>query len=329
MRRTLLILLALVLLSGGATAEGYNSFTDDYRKLGIFDQFVWDGLYVYWLRTPNNDSWTEPPANLYRMVPGGLEAELLLEGREDLYIYGLLNIKDRLLLSVANEKDGQTHPALINFDGSGYQVLPGNIGSVVTGDIDSLVPDENVIYNSVDGSIYEIPLDSMKPRRIYKYPKDVLNDNPRIIQCVDGKLYFGTDTHEWYELDIQSGMARRFAQIRGNGFVMDGMFYVADFDTSDGTWKYDISTGNRMKLSDTVYDFKQGMGGIIRAMGDAADGWFQGVLFDFSYLKNDLEEVKILEWDENYTYIAGNKFIYYDWQKNRVDLSKRLETDKK
>ena len=322
MKRVCLALLALVLLTGGALAEGYNSFTDDYRNLGIFDSFAWDGLYVYWLHTPDDGSWADPPANLYRMIPGGLEAKLLLEGREDLYIYDMLNIKDRLLLSVADGKSDQTHPALINYDGSGYEVLPGNIGSVVTGDIDSLVPDENVIYNSVDGGIYEIPREGMKPKCIYKYPKDVLKDNPRITQYADGKLYFVTDAHDWYELDIQAGKAHKFARIRGNGFVLDGMFYISDYDALDGTWKYDISTGNRVKISDIIYDFKQGSGSFVRATGDDAESWFQGAVFDFSKLTDDLEAAKVGACDENHEYIINGKLLCYDWQKNRVDWSK-------
>jgi len=313
MKRMFSLLLALVLLAGGALAEGYNSFMDDPKNLGFFDQFAWDGLYAYWLHTPDDGSWADPPANLYRMIPGGMEAELLLEGREDLYIYDMQNIGDRLLLSVADSQNGPTHPALINFDGSGYEALPGNIGSVVLGD--------GVLYNSVDGGIYKIPLDSMKPERIYKYPKEVLKDYPRITQYADGKIYFTTDTHDWYELDIRSGKARKFLHIRGNGFVMNGMFYISDYDALDGTWKYDISTGNRMKISETVYDFKQGCGSLVRATGDDAESWFQGAIFDFSRIADDLESAKVAECDENYEFIIDGRLLHYDWQKNRVDWS--------
>lgn len=313
MKRICLILLALVLLSSGAVAEGYNSFLDDTKNLGVFDQFAWDGLYAYWLHTPDDGSWADPPANLYRMIPGGPEAELLLEGREDLYIYDILNIGEKLLLSVAEKGGGQTHPALINFDGSGYKVLSGNIGSAVLG--------EKVIYNSADGGIYQISLETMKPKRIYKYPKDVLEDNPRITQCADGKLYYATDAHDWYELDLKSGKARKFAHIRGNGFVLDGMFYVSDYDALDGTWKYDIATGNRVKISETVYDFEQGSGSLVRATGDDADSWFQGAVFDFSKLEGDLEAARVGECDENYDYMIGGRFLHYDWRKNRVDWS--------
>lgn len=314
MKRMLLILLALMLLGGAALGEGYNSFMDDFGNLGFFDQFAWDGLYAYWLHTPDDGSWADPPANLYRMIPGGMEAELLLEGREDFYIYDILNIGEKLLLSVADKGGGQTHPALINFDGSGYKALPGNIGSVVLGD--------GVIYNSADGGIYEIPLKTMKPKCIYKYPKDVFRDNPRITQCAGEKMYFATDAHDWYELDMKGGKARKFLHIRGNGFVLDGMFYVSDFDALDGTWKYDISTGNRVKISEKVYDFKQGSGTLIRATGDDPDSWFQGAIFDFGKLTDDLEAVKAADCDENYEFIIGEKILRYDWKKNRVDWSK-------
>lgn len=317
MKRICLIMLAIALLGGAAFAEGYNSFMDDSDNLGIFDQFAWDGLYAYWLHTPDDGSWAEPCANLYRMIPGGMEAELLLEGREDLYIYDMLNIGEKLLLAVADSQNGQTHPALINFDGSGYKALPGNIGGTVLGD--------GVIYNSADGGIYEIPLDSMKPKCIYKYPKNVLEDNPWLTQYTDGKLYFTTDTHDWYELDIQSGKAQKFLNIRGNGFVLDGMFYVSDFDLRDGTWKYDISTGNRVKISETIYDFKQGCGSLVRATGDNPDSWFQGTVFDFSKLTDDLEAVKAGTCDENHEFIIGNRFLRYDWKKNRVDWGGNLQ----
>ena len=313
MKRIILILLVLALLAGSAFAEGYNSFTDDSRNLGLFDHFAWDGLYAYWLHTPDDGSWADPPANLYRMIPGGMEAQLLLEGREDFYIYDMLNIGDKLLLSVADSGNGQTHPALINFDGSGYKALAGNIGSTVLA--------EDRVYNSADGGIYEIPLDSMKPKRIYKYPKDVLKDNPRITQCADGKIYFVTDTHDWYELDIKSGKARRFLRMRGNGFALDGMFYISDYDALDGTWKYDISTGNRVKISDTIYDFEQGSGNYVRATGDDPDSWFQGAIFDFSRLDGSLDAAKVGECDEYYEYMIGDRLLRYDWKKNRVNWS--------
>lgn len=313
MRRAILILLALALLFGGAAAEGYNSFMDDAKNLGMFDHFAWDGLYVYWLHTPDDGSWADPPSNLYRMIPGGMEAEMLLEGREDFYIYDILNIGDRLLLSVADRGNGQTHPVLMNFDGSGYKELPGNIGSAVMG--------EGVIYNSADGGIYEIPLESMRPKCIYKYPREVLEDLPRITQCADGKIYFVTDAFDWFELDLKSGKARKFLHIRGNGFVLDGMFYVSDYDALDGTWKYDIATGNRVKISDTIYDFEQGSGSLVRATGDDADSWFQGSIFDFSHPADKLEEKKIAECDENYEFIIDGRLLRYDWQKNRVDWS--------
>lgn len=315
MKRMFLILLALAILGGAAHGEGYNSFMDDFGNLGFFDQFAWDGLYAYWLHTPDDGSWADPPSNLYRMIPGGMEPELLLEGREDFYIYDILNIGEKLLLSVAEKGGGETHPALINFDGSGYKDLPGNIGSTVLGD--------GVIYNSADGGIYEIPLKTMKPKRIYKYPKNVLQDNPRITQCADGKMYFVTDVHDWYELDIKSGKARKFLHIRGNGFVLNGMFYISDYDKLDGTWKYDISTGNRVKVSEKVYDFEQGSGTLIRATGDDPDSWFQGAIFDFSKLTDDLEAVKTADCDENYEFIVGEKILRYDWKKNRVDWDKQ------
>lgn len=319
MKRILLILLTLAMLGGAAFAQGYNSFTDDDKNLGFFDQFAWDGLYAYWLHTPDDGSWADPPANLYRMIPGSLEAELLLEGREDLYIYNILNIGDKLLLSVADEGSGDTHPALINFDGSGYQALPGNIGSVVLGD--------GVLYNSVHDGLYEIPLDTMKPKMIYPYMygKGVFEETPRLVQYADGKLYLVSEdeAYTWYELKPGNNKMYKIAQIRGNGFVLDGMFYISDFDKLDGTWKYDISTGNRMKISEKVYDFKQGSGTLIRATGDDPDSWFQGAIFDFSKLTDDLEAVKTANCDENYEFIAGDKILRYDWKKNRADWSKK------
>lgn len=312
MKRMLLILLALVLLGGAALGEAYNSFMDDFGNLGFFDQFAWDGLYAYWLHTPDDGSWADPPANLYRMIPGGMEPELLLEGREDFYIYDILNIGEKLLLSVAEKGGGETHPVLLNFDGSGYKALPGNIGSVVLGD--------GVIYNSVDEGIYEIPLDSMKPKMIWPY---MLEENARLVQYADGKLYSVNDSHVWFELKVGSNKAKKIARVRGNGFVLDGMFYISDYDKLDGTWKYDISTGNRVKISEKVYDFEQGCGSLVRATGDDPDSWFQGAIFDFSKLTDDLEAVKTADCDENYEFIVGEKILRYDWKKNRVDWSKK------
>jgi hypothetical protein len=173
MKHMLLILLLLMLLGGTVLAEGYNSFMDDSKNLGVFDQFAWDGLYAYWLHTPDDGSWAEPSANLYRMIPGGMEAELLLEGREDMYIYDMLNIGEKLLLSVADSQNGQTHPALINFDGSGYKALPGNIGGAVLGD--------GVIYNSADGGFISVGGTSVSAPVFAGITATLLQNNPQVL----------------------------------------------------------------------------------------------------------------------------------------------------
>lgn len=316
MKRILAAAIVLILIAGNALAAGYNSFMDDPGNAGRFDNVAWDGEYVYWLHTPDDGSWADPPANLYRMVPGEGEAEMLLQGREDLYIYSMLNIGGRLLLSVADEGGGGTHPVLLNFDGGSFEALPGNIGSVVVG--------EGVLYNSADGAVYEIPLDTMKPKVIYKYAKAVLRDNPVLCQYADGKLYFVTDTHDWYELDLERKKARQFLSIRGSGFVWDGMFYVSDFDALDGSWKYDISSGSRVKISDAIYDFLQGSGSFVRATGDDADSWFQGCVFDFAKLEGDLEAAHIAECGEYRDYIINGRILHHDWENNRMEWGAEL-----
>ena len=66
---------------------------------------------------------------------------------------------------------------------------------------------------------------------------------------------------------------------------------------------------------------EQGSGSLVRATGDDADSWFQGAVFDFSKLEDDLEAVRVGECDENYDYMIGGRFLHYDWRKNRVDWS--------
>jgi len=317
MKRFVCFWLSLMLLVSAAyAADSYNSFMDDSKNAGIYDQFAWDGEYVYWLHTPNDGSWANPPANLYRMVPGSGEAQLLLEGSEDLYIHSMLNIGDSLLLSVSEEIDAQSHPALINFDGSDFRMLPGNIGSVV--------PGEGAIYNCADGEIYRISLKDMKPKRIYKFPANLLDKNPVLKQYADGKLYYSTEEHAWYEFDVRSGKVIKIAEIRGEGFVLDGMLYISDLDAMDGTWRYDISSGNRVQVSERIYNFQQGSGSTVLAVGDDPDSWFQGVLFDFSAPVTNLEEVRTDTCDEYYDVLLDGRILHYNWQKNRVDWKENL-----
>lgn len=305
-----LLLLVLCLLCCGAHAEGYNSFADDFLNAGRFDNIAWDGEYVYWLYTPDSLEWTSPPESLYRMKPGEGEAQLLLEGGSELYISGVRNTGVRLLLTVADDLYGDTRPAQINFDGSGYEELPGSIGGVV--------PGGDAVYNSADGGICKIPLDSMEAELIYSYPADILSQTPRITQFADGKLYFVTDAHDWYELDAESGRVRKFLHLRGDGFVLDGMFYIGDYDAQDGTWRYDLSTGERVQVSELVYGFWQGQGGFVRAVGAGSENWFEGAVFDFSKLEGSLEDVRVASCNANFEYIVDGRLLYHDRQNNRM-----------
>ena len=115
MKNVFLILLILSLFAGTALAEGYNSFMDDPKNLGFFDQFAWDGLYVYWLHTPDDGSWADPPSNLYRMIPGGMEAELLLEGRRDNIAALELKPQANRTIALAVTEAGERSPATREF----------------------------------------------------------------------------------------------------------------------------------------------------------------------------------------------------------------------
>lgn len=319
MKRIFVTLLALCLLAGAAAAEGYNSFMDDSMNAGRYDNFAWDGEYAYWLKAPEGDDWLDAPANVYRMRPGDDEAEMILQGRDDLWIYSLMNIGDCLLLSAAAENSGAMHPVLLDFDGGDCRELSGSIGSAVMG--------VGAVYNSTDGKIYRISLKNMKPRSIFEYPAELMAYNPVLEQYADGKLYISTEEPAKYELNLDNGKLRRIAQIRGNGFVLDGMLYISDYDALDGTWKYDIDTGNRVKISDRTYDFKQGSGKLVRANGDDADSWFQGAVFDFANLGEGMEAAKLQDCSQNYDILLGGRMLHYDWEKNRVDWSDALSPE--
>lgn len=318
MKRVFLFLMAMALLSGAALAEGYNSFTDDPNNApGHYQNFAWDGEYVYWLDSPDSLDWQETPNNIYRMRPGDAQAEIILQGREDLWVYSMRNIGKSLLLSAANENSGSLRPALVNFDGSGLRMLPGNIGSCVLAD--------DAIYNSVDGGVYRIPLDTMKPGRIYSYPKEILSQNPILSQYADGKLYLYTDgdgpSNASYELNPDTGKLRMIVQTPAEGVAVNGGFYIRDVGENHGTWRYDLSTGEKLRISENTYSFKQGWGDLIMTTGYQGDEWFQGSIFDFSRLADGLEAAKAGECGESDDVILGGRLIHYDWKTNRVDYS--------
>lgn len=313
------ILLMVALASGEALAAAeYNSFMHDDCNAGRFDHFAWIDGYVYWLHAPDDSlDWAEVPANLYRMRPGEGEAEIILRGGEDRWIYGVLAIGDRLLLSVANENLGKTHPALVNADGSGYKKLPGNIGSVVLY--------AGTIYNSVDGGIYEIDPDTMKPERIYSYPAEIAGDNPTLVQKEGLRLIFVTDSFDWYQLDLQFGELRRIAQMRGDGFMLEYKFYIGDYDRG-GTYRYDLR-GGREKISDQTYMFLQGDGNYVRALRQ--DGVFEfglgaapaGMIFNMNWLWDDLESALVGACNAYGDFLLGGQLYHYDAVENRVELS--------
>lgn len=312
-----LILVLLLLLSACAQASlDYNSFFDDDSNAGRFTKFSVAGEYVYWLHAPDDSlDWLEKPANLYRMKPGGQEAELVLQGREDFWMEDVHFIGRQLLISAADENGGQAHPAVMNLDGDFYKVLPGNIGSVV------VYP--NVIMNSVDGAIYEIDTDDLKPKKVYTYPAAIAADNPILVQREGINLCFVTDSHDWYQLDLGTMRLTKICRIRGDGFVREYKLYISDYD-SGGTYRYNVLDGSRQQISENTYMFLQGSGDFVLAklqdpagLGSAEGGR----IFDLTWLRDDLQGALIGTCDAGSDFLLGGRLYSYDRQANRVDAS--------
>ena len=318
MKRMLLGLMLLVLLTGNAQAAlEYNSFFDDDANAGRFTHFARVGEYIYWLYLPGDGfGWLETPYNLYRMKPGEGEAELLLKSGEEPFLIGdMVCIGEKLLLSVTDENYDNWYPAVVNLDGSGYRQLPGNIGSVV------ICPEK--IYNSVDGAIYEIDTNTMSPRKIYSYPKEIAGDNPVLTQCEGLNLYFTTDSNDWYRLDLQFMELKKIDRIRGDGFVRDFKFYVGDYDTG-GTYCYDLADGERKKISDQTHTFLQGSGDFVLARLLDPDGFGSaqgGRIFDLTWMWDDLQSALIGTCTPYYNFLLGGGLLKYDPQTNRVSYS--------
>lgn len=323
MKRLMLWILILMLLGGNALAAlETNSFFDDAANAGGFASFAWDGEYFYWLHGKNDSlSWEEIPVNLYRMKPGQMEAELILQGREDFWIWDVYSIGDRLLLSVSDEINGETHPAVVKMDGSSLKLLDGNIGSVVL--------EGGRIYNSADGAIYEININKLKPKKIYEYPAHIAGDHPILIQKIGMNLYFTTDSFDWYNLDLQTGMLNQICTLRGDGFVKDYKLYISDYDNG-GTYCYDMS-GARTKISDHRYVFLQGSGDYVRAqlvdpagLGSAAGGR----IFDMTWITDRLEDALIGTCDPMYDCLLGGRLAHYDADQNRMSWSSEPVTER-
>ena len=326
MKRILMWGMALMMLFSSAfAAAGYNSFFDDKLNAGYYDNKAWDGEYVYWLAAPNDNTWNEYPNNVYRMRPGDEKAEMILEGREDLWVYNIWNIGDKLLLGVHEKAYGNDiKPALIDFDGSNYRELSGRIGSVVlAGD---------VLYNSVGGHIYEIDLDTMESTKIYSYPEEIAAKNPILYQIADDMLYYSTDTHEIYSLyrypdaDTKSG---KVAEGRGSWFVYNGYLYMSDYEKENGTWKYNVYGGaNHVQISDKTYAFYQGSGEYIRARRLSNEGGEepdQGSIIDITKMQSSLEEGIIGSCDHYYDAIFGGNLIRYDWENNIMEAARNIQ----
>ncbi len=322
MKRVFMFVLMLALVCGCAMASaGYNSFFDNELNAGYYDNKAWDGEYVYWLDAPDDNTWNEYPNNIYRMRPGDEKAEMILEGREDRYIFNFWNIGDRLLLAVYDGIHAEfAKPALIDFDGGNYRVLSGRIGSVVlAGD---------VLFNSIDGHVYEVDLSTMERKHIYSYPEEIAAKNPILYQFADDMLYFSTDTHEIYSfyryVDEHGGGAHKKADCLGSWFVHDGFLYMSDHNQKDGTWKCSAVTGNRIqKLSDDTYTFYQGYDRrYIRALPASAEGWTvnddAGVIIDINLIGSGIENAIIGSCNHYYDAVFGEKIIRYDWENNRM-----------
>ena len=295
----------------------YNSFFHDDSNAGRFMSFAWDGEYIYWLHAPDDSlSWLEVPYNLYRMKPGEAEAELLLSSDEDPFLIGdMACIGDRLLLSVMNEDYESWHPAVVNPDGSGYQQLPGNIGSVVIY--------ANTIMNSVDGAIYEISADNLTPKKVFTYPAAIAADNPVLVQREGINLYFVTDSHDWYHLDLGTAQLRKICRLRGDGFVREYRLYISDYDNG-GTWRYNTLDGSREKISENTYTFMQGSGDLVLAQLQDPAGLGSargGRIFDLTWMWDDLNSALIGTCEPYSDFLLGGRLYTYDREKNRVDAS--------
>jgi len=323
MKRIFVFILAFVLLCGSALASaGYNSFFDNRHNAGYYDFKAWDGEYVYWLDNQDERAWTDLPNNLYRMRPGEGQAEMILEGREDLHILNFWNIGDALLLAVHDSiYSEEAKPVLIDFDGGNYREIDGRIGSVVlAGD---------VLYNSVGGHIYEIDLDTMKSKKIYSYPEEIAAKDPILYQLADDMLYFSTDAipnfyeiYSLYRYPDADTQIRKVYEGRGSWFVYRGWLYASDYENNSGTWCYNILGGGSFaKLSDKVYSFYQGYGQYLRALPMVKEGWVEdteGVIIDMTKVQGSLDDAIVRNCDHYYDAMLGGQLIRYDGQNNRM-----------
>lgn len=318
------VLVLCMLCASVAAAEGYNSYFDDAHNKGrFFDFAVVDG-YAYWLHDAEPGMfYLIQPLDLYRMKPGEGEAELLIESKEEpFWIRGMVCIGDKLLLSVTDEDYGEDYPAVVNLDGSGCKRLPGYIGSIV------VCPDR--IYNSVDGGIYEVDIDTLKPKQIYSYPREIARENPRLTQIEGTNLYFNTDNYDWYSLDLESMELAKIDCIQGDGFARDNRFYISDYNWG-GTYCYDLASGERTRISENTYCFQMGDGDYLKAYtkeplnGVAEEdrqitGFReQGYIFNMACFEDNLDKALVGECQLTDAYLAEGKMYLYDWENNRVD----------
>ena len=325
------VLILCMLCASAAATEKYNSYFDDVHNKGRFYDFAVANGYAYWLHAAEPGLfYLEQPLDLYRMKPGESEPELLLEsteepGTEDPFlIKGMVCIGKKLLLFVMDEDYGGKHPAIVNLDGSGYTRLPGNIGSIV------VCPDR--IYNSVDGGIYEIDIETLKPEKIYSYPSEIEQDHPYLTQIEGKNLYFNTDSCDWYRLDLESMELAKIDRIQGDGFALDNRFYISDYNWG-GTYCCDLASGERMQISENTYCFQMGDGDYLKAYTKEPLGGVgeeekkitgfreKGCIFDLSRLKDNLDDTLVGNCQLTDAYLADGKLYCYDWEKNRVDFT--------
>lgn len=312
MKRLIIFCLTLLLLlSTGAQASlERNSFFCGEAGKG---SFAWDGRYVYWIKIKdeivNGQEWkAQPYTEVLRSELGG-EAELLLKGSANFYVNDLWDTGTGLLLAIGSlDIDKPVSPYLMDYDGGNLRKLSGQIGECRRV--------WNMLYNCTDEGIYEIPLQTLKPKKIYSF--DTTQGETRLVQVTANGLYFETLKSPYqYERTLwvydywDAKVPRTLLNVSyGHSLFVDGdLLYYSDPDL-DGCRRINLGTNTEKVISEKKYVFLTGNDRYLFAKNVTTS---EGVVFSRVELGNctDIEEARLGTWDPT-DLVFGDTLLHFD-----------------